>query len=192
VSSIPLDDTRPLLPRRPRRGSVPSGHPRAADDGGPHTKIAPRTPQGRDGPPPAQHRVLRASSPPPAAPLLIGRRSHAGGSSAPLRSAPRRGASRGWGVRSGSLIWPVSLSHMVPNLFTLPARRMKTPGFRLTQRPGVCSRRYPVGNSTVKTAPPSGRLAARIVPPWASTSLRVMARPRPVPPSARERERSLR
>jgi hypothetical protein len=47
VSSIPLDDTGPLLPRRPRRGSVLSGYPRAADDGGPHTKIAPRTPQGR-------------------------------------------------------------------------------------------------------------------------------------------------
>jgi hypothetical protein len=52
VSSITLDDTRPLLPRRPRRGSVLAGHPRAADDGGPHRKIAPRTPQGREGPSP--------------------------------------------------------------------------------------------------------------------------------------------
>ena len=33
----------------------------------------------------------------PVIPLAIGRRSHAGGSSTPLRSAPRRGASRGWG-----------------------------------------------------------------------------------------------
>ena len=36
----------------------------------------------------------------PAIPLVVGRRSHAGGSSAPLRSAPRRGASRGWGFEA--------------------------------------------------------------------------------------------
>jgi hypothetical protein len=72
VSSIPLDDTRPLLPRRPRRGSVLSGYPRAADDGGPHTKIAPRTPQGRDSTPPARSLLRQSRS--PAIPAPGGRR----------------------------------------------------------------------------------------------------------------------
>jgi hypothetical protein len=58
-----------------------------------------------------QPRVLRASPPVrakppeaqprgPAIPLAVGRRSHAGGSSAALRSAPRRGASRGRGFEA--------------------------------------------------------------------------------------------
>jgi len=38
----------------------------------------------------------------PAIPYVLGRRSHGGGSSAPLRSAPRRGASRGWGIEGAS------------------------------------------------------------------------------------------
>jgi putative ABC transport system permease protein len=38
------------------------------------------------------------------------------------------------------------------------------------------------GSRTVKTVISAGTLAAVIVPPWASTSWRVMARPRPLVP----------
>jgi hypothetical protein len=44
--------------------------------------------------------------------------SHAGGSSTPLRSAPRRGASCGWRFEVKACYRPVSLSHMDLNLFT--------------------------------------------------------------------------
>lgn len=41
--------------------------------------------------------------------------------------------------------------------------------------------RSPVGSSTVNTAPPTGRFAARTVPPCSRTFSWAMARPRPLP-----------
>ena len=48
------------------------------------------------------------------------------------------------------------------------------------------------GQRTVNTAPPPGRLAASTVPPRLLTVSLTMARPRPVPPAARERALSTR
>src|SRR5205085_9985368 len=42
---------------------------------------------------------------------------------------------------------------------------------------------YAAGRRTANTAPPAGRSAARIVPPWASTIRRQMDNPRPRPDS---------
>ena len=85
-----------------------SGHVRQAGDAH-HARKAQGasrlTPRPREAPRPQRGAPDKSSGPcargaaeGPAFPLVVGRRSHAGGSSAPLRSAPRRGASRGWGV----------------------------------------------------------------------------------------------
>jgi hypothetical protein len=123
VSSIPLGDTRPLLPRRPRRGSVLSGRPRAADDGGPHRKIAPRTPQGRDGPRPARSPPTPEGRSRQELGIMCAGRSR--GAFSAMRPLPNpkpacgegEGVQEGVGGRSHSLQWPVPLSHGHLNLF---------------------------------------------------------------------------
>jgi hypothetical protein len=94
VSQVPLDDTR----RAPKARSAclpPSllclSGPRAPRSG------RERRPAGARRP--ASRRTLRVrkqgrDGPPLAVPLRVGRRSHAAGSSTPLRTAPRSGASR--------------------------------------------------------------------------------------------------
>jgi len=61
---------------------------------------SPPTPEGRSRQEPGTMCAGRSRWALSAIPLAVGRRSHAGGSSAPLRSAPRRGASRGWGFEA--------------------------------------------------------------------------------------------
>jgi hypothetical protein len=100
-------ETAPFQPRGPagRRaetGPRPREAPRPQRDApdkssGPCARGAAEGPSPQSGACPIPNQALFVSSPPPAVPLPIGRRSHAGGSSAPVRSAPRRGASRGWG-----------------------------------------------------------------------------------------------
>lgn len=56
-------------------------------------------------------------------------------------------------------------------------------------------RRYPVyagGNTTLKSAPPSGASSKLMVPPWASMAMRLIESPSPVPPLSRERPLSSR
>ena len=50
----------------------------------------------------------------------------------------------------------------------------------------------PSGSRAVAVSPPPGRLASVSSPPWARTTERAMARPRPTPPVSREREPSRR
>ena len=59
-------------------------------------------------------------------PLAVGRRSHAGGSSAPLRSAPRRGASRGWGFEA-ALRW-TARSPVVTRAVSRASEPIQSPG----------------------------------------------------------------
>jgi hypothetical protein len=83
-----------------------------------------------------------------AIPLAVGRRSHAGGSSAPLRSAPRRGASRGWGFEGAlrrTAIAPVvarTVSHASEPLHTSTTRtRVENQSTPLGHRRGNAFRR---------------------------------------------------
>ena len=89
-----------------------SGHVRQAEDarrawkaqGAPRlTPVRAKPPDPRGALPTRSRDHVRGAQPRgPAIPLAVSRRSHAGGSSAPLRSAPRRGVSRGWGVEGTS------------------------------------------------------------------------------------------
>jgi hypothetical protein len=80
---------------------MPATPPTAAQGTSSLTPLRARPPDPRGTLPTRARDHVRGAQPRgPAIPLAVSRRSHAGGSSAPLRSAPRRGASRGWGFEA--------------------------------------------------------------------------------------------
>jgi len=139
-ASIASADPCPLLPRRPRRGSMLSGLPRAADDGGLHRKISPRNPQSETA-------------------LLLARSSwwHRRGALSPAGPLPHPmpACREGEGSKSGPLC-PVSLFRM--HLYAISNRTLP--------QDGNCKRAVADnGRAPGQFAPPRSASTRRLAPP---------------------------